>query len=222
MLATLRHGAAWVQRQRPFLAGKPTQRIPDIGVDDPEWKGLADIQVTRLKAAAEQLIHVKRRRNQHPVRDYAIFQVLLRTALRVSELLRLDLDQYQGKHFVNVRREGRKVSRQVFVAAEAREALDRYIEEIRAEGLPASATTRSRNKSSLWHTSHSTSFTTTRSGFCGGGGDQASSGRSDTMKRISGNRAAALATAVGEISRPVTSGNPPSGVKSSVRSRFAI
>jgi len=92
---------------------------------------LADIEVTRLKAAAEHLIHVKLRRNQQPVRDYAIFHVLLRTGLRVSELLRLDLDQYRGKHFVNVKRKGRKVSRHVFVAAETREALDGYLEKVR-------------------------------------------------------------------------------------------
>ena len=131
MLATLRHCASWVHRKRPFLAGNPTERIADVAVDDPEWKGLADIEITRLKAAAEQLIHVKRRRNQHPVRDFAIFHVLLRTGLRISELLRLDLDQYQGKHFVNVKRKGRKVTREIFLAAEAREALDRYIDEVR-------------------------------------------------------------------------------------------
>ncbi len=130
-LATLRHCASWVQRQRPFLAGNPTERVADIAVDDPEWKGLSDIEVTRLKAAAEQLIHLKRRRNQQPTRDFAIFHVLLRTGLRVSELLRLDLDQYQGKHFVNVKRKGRKVTRRVFLAAEAREALDHYLNDVR-------------------------------------------------------------------------------------------
>ena len=66
-------------------------------MDEPEWKGLTDIEVTRLKAAAEQLIHLKRRRNQHPIQNHAIFHTLLRTGLRVSELLRLDLDQYEGK-----------------------------------------------------------------------------------------------------------------------------
>ena len=79
-----------------------------------------------------QLIHVKRRRNQHPIRDFAIFHVLLRTGLRISELLRLDLDQYRGKHFANVKRKGRSVTREIFLAAEAREALDRYIDEVRA------------------------------------------------------------------------------------------
>ncbi|MCK4341626.1 MAG: tyrosine-type recombinase/integrase [Phycisphaerae bacterium] len=131
VLATLRHCARWIHRKRPFLAGNPTERVPDLNVDDPEWKGLRDIDITRLKAASEQLVHLKRRRNQHPLRDHAIFQVLLRTGLRVSELLSLDLDQYQGKHFHNVKRKGRKVSRAVFVAGEAREALDAYLDDER-------------------------------------------------------------------------------------------
>lgn len=128
VLATLRHCAKWIHGRRPFLAGNPTERVQDVRVDDPEWKGLSDIEVTRLKAAAEQLIHIRKRRNQQPIRDRAVFLVLLRTGLRVSELLRLDLDQYQGKHFVNVTRKGRKVTRSVFVAQEAREALDDYLD----------------------------------------------------------------------------------------------
>lgn len=128
MLATLRHCAKWIHRRRPFLAGDPTERIQDVRVDDPEWKGLKDIEVTRLKATAEQLVHLRNRRDQQPLRDRAIFLVLLRTGLRVSELLRLDLDQYQGKHFLNVARKGRKVTRSVFVAQEGREALDTYLE----------------------------------------------------------------------------------------------
>ncbi len=131
VLATLRHCARWIHGRRPFLAGNPTERILDIRVDAPEWRGLRDIDITRLKAAAEQLVHVRRRRSQQPARDLAIFLVLLRTGLRVSELLRLDLDQYRGKHFHNVRRKGRQVSRAVFVAGQARQALDRYIDEVR-------------------------------------------------------------------------------------------
>jgi integrase/recombinase XerD len=79
MLATLRHCARWIHRRRPFLAGDPTERIGDVRVDDPEWKGLTSIEITRLKAAAEHLVYLKRRKNQRPLRDLAIFHVLLRT-----------------------------------------------------------------------------------------------------------------------------------------------
>jgi integrase/recombinase XerD len=46
-------------------------------------------------------------------------------------LLGLDLDQYEGKHFREVQRKGNKVSSQVFLTKEAREALDRYLEDVR-------------------------------------------------------------------------------------------
>src|SRR5580704_12777426 len=42
ILATLRHCAAWVHRRRPFLAGNPCERIADLNLDDPAWKGLSD------------------------------------------------------------------------------------------------------------------------------------------------------------------------------------
>lgn len=133
MLATLRHSSTWIESQRPFLAGLPCDRIDELKLEDPEWKGLEDIQITRLKSAAEQLIHIQTRANQHPVRNYAIFLVLLQTGLRISELLALEMSQYDGKHFKNVKRKGKAVSRKVFIAKEAREALDRYIVEDRGK-----------------------------------------------------------------------------------------
>ena len=75
---------------------------------------------------AEQLIRLKLRKNQQPLKSSAVLLVLLGTGLRVSELLECDLKQYQGKHLVNVKRKGRKVSRSVF--PNTHKALDRYIE----------------------------------------------------------------------------------------------
>jgi integrase/recombinase XerD len=134
VLATLKHTAAWIHHQRPFLAGYPCDRIQDLTVEDPEWKGLEDLQLNRLKSAAEQLVHLSKRANQNPLRDYAVLLVLLHTALRVSELLALDLSQYQDKYFVNIKRKGKKVTRELLLAKPAREALDRYIDEVRGTG----------------------------------------------------------------------------------------
>jgi integrase/recombinase XerD len=131
ILATLRHAAAWIHKQRPFLAGNPCERIADLTLDDPAWRGLSELEIMRLRSAAEQLTRLKTARNQHPLRDQALFLALLQTGMRISELLSLDLWQYQGKHFCDVRRKGKKVSAKVFVAQEAREVLDRYLDEVR-------------------------------------------------------------------------------------------
>ncbi len=126
-LQTLRHAAKWIHRQRPFLAGNPTAGIAHLVQDDPEWKGLTELEVTRLRSAAEQLVHMQRGKNQSPLRNYALFIVLLHTGLRISELLGLQLKQYEGKHFVNVRRKGKLVTRKKFLPKDAREALAEYI-----------------------------------------------------------------------------------------------
>jgi len=133
VLSTLRHCSKWIASQRQFLAGPPCDRIEDLQLEDPEWKGLEDIEITRLKSAAEQLIHLHSRANQHPVRNYALFIVLLHTGLRVSELLSLQTKQYDGKHLKNVKRKGKAVTRKVFLSKDAREALDRYINEDRGK-----------------------------------------------------------------------------------------
>ena len=120
--------------RRPFLAGYPVDRIQDVTTEDTEWVGLTDVEFTRLKVAAEQLLKLRTRKNQKPLRDYALFMVLRCTALRVSELLRLTLEQYRGKHFHQICRKGRSITRELFVPARARKALDRYIEDERGRG----------------------------------------------------------------------------------------
>lgn len=133
VLATLRHASEWTHRHCPFPAGHPCGRVQDLQIDEPSWKGLTEQQVNQLKGAADLLLAVKTRKNQQPLRDYAIFLILLHTGLRVSELLGLDFCQYTGKHFENVKRKGRKVSAKVFVPTEPREALDFYIEKARGK-----------------------------------------------------------------------------------------
>ena len=57
-LQTLKHTAKWIHRQREFLAGNPTERIGDLEQGDPEWQGQTDVEVTRVRSAAEQLVHL--------------------------------------------------------------------------------------------------------------------------------------------------------------------
>ncbi len=133
ILATVRSAARWIHRQRPFLAGFPMDKIRDVQLSEPEWKGLEDVDVTRLRTAADQLPSLQLKAKQQPLRDKAILLTLLGTALRVSELLSLDLDQYQGKHFRNVKRKGNNVTAQVFIPQDVREILDDYITKIRGK-----------------------------------------------------------------------------------------
>jgi integrase/recombinase XerD len=127
VLATLRHCASWIHHRRPFLAGDPCAGVRELVTAEPAWKGLSDVAVMRLRSAAEQLVRLKGRKDQHPFRDRAIFLVLLHTGLRVSELLALDRSQYRGRSFHDVKRKGKVRTAKVFVPPEARDALDAYL-----------------------------------------------------------------------------------------------
>ena len=120
------------------LAASTVNRVRHIDEDEPDWRGLEDIQVNRLRSAAEQLIHIKGRANQMPVRDNAVFLSLVHTALRISELLALDYPkQYKDGYFLNLQRKGKKVTRKLRVPKAARDAIEQYIEhERRKAGGP--------------------------------------------------------------------------------------
>ena len=67
-------------------------RISDLTTPEPTWQGLTDLQMVRMKAAADQMLTLATGANQWPKRDYALFHVLHVTAMRVSELIGLDID----------------------------------------------------------------------------------------------------------------------------------
>lgn len=133
VLATLRTSAKWIHHHRAFKAGYPLQKISDIQTSEPDWKGLTDVQVTRMLAAGELLMASNTKTLQTAVRDYAMLQLLLGTALRVSEVVNLDLDQYEGKHLVRVQRKGNNITDKVLVPQDAREAIDYYLDEVRGD-----------------------------------------------------------------------------------------
>jgi len=134
VLATLRSTARWIHRQRPFIAGYPMEKLTDVQTEEPTWKGLSELEVSRVRSAAEQLLKINVKASQNPDRDHAILLVLLHTALRVSELASLDLDQYRDRYFWRVRRKGNNVTEKVFVPQDARDALDAYVDGGRTKG----------------------------------------------------------------------------------------
>jgi len=133
-LATLRRAARWIQNRRPFMAGDPFERVSDLVVTVPAAKGLSALQRRRVLAAADKLCALQAQKNQQPRRKRALLVVLLETGMRISETLRLTLDQYDGKYFRNVKRKGKRRD-DVYVSPEARTALADYFEhERRSDG----------------------------------------------------------------------------------------
>ena len=132
-LATLRRATRWIQGRRPFLAGDPFERVSDLMTTAPSAKGLTKLQRSRVLAAADKLCALQTRTNQQPRRKRALLIVLLETGMRISETLRLTMDQYDGKYFRNVKRKGKRRD-EVYVSPEARAALADYFEHERGRG----------------------------------------------------------------------------------------
>jgi integrase/recombinase XerD len=132
-MATLRRAARWIQARHPFLAGDPFERISDLIVTIPPAKGLSPLQRRRVLAAADKLVALQTQANQQPRRKRALLVVLLETGMRISETLRLTVDQYDGKYFRNVKRKGKRRD-EVYVSPEARAALVDYFEHERGNG----------------------------------------------------------------------------------------
>ncbi len=126
-MATLRRAARWIQNRRPFMAGDPFERVSDLVTTVPAAKGLSPLQRRRVLAAADKLCALQAQKNQQPRRKRALLVVLLETGMRISETLRLTLDQYDGKYFRTVKRKGKRRD-DVYASPEARAALADYFE----------------------------------------------------------------------------------------------
>ena len=134
-LATLRHTAKWIHKQRPFLVGNPCNGVKNIDEDEPEWLGFEDLQVNRLRSAAEQLTALQTRSNQRPYRNYAMFLTLLHLGLRESEMLGLRFpSQYKDGYFHKIKRKGKKTTKKLRVPTPVREAIEVYFERERGRG----------------------------------------------------------------------------------------
>lgn len=132
-LATLRRAARWIQTRRAFLAGNPFERVSDLVTTIPPPKGLTKLQRNRVLAAADKLCALQDQANQQPRRKRALLIVLLETGMRISETLRITMDQFDGKYFRNVKRKGRRRD-DVYLSPEARAALADYFEHERGRG----------------------------------------------------------------------------------------
>ncbi|MGH8058866.1 MAG: tyrosine-type recombinase/integrase [Candidatus Entotheonellia bacterium] len=126
--ATVRHFARWIHKHvAAFPLGCPSEGVKAPEEEEPKWKGLSRLEQLRLLNAA-QTLRVRRGRGTHQgMRDHALLAALLGTGLRVSELLALDLAQYNGRGFVNVLRKGGHVQRFLPIQKTHREVLDEWL-----------------------------------------------------------------------------------------------
>ena len=129
--ATVRHFARWAHRNvSAFPMGSPTEGVKPPEEPEGDFKGLDRKDLLRLLAAAEALCRRPQRGPNTSTRDKALVHALYASAGRVSEVLSLDVEQYDGRAFVKVRRaKGSKNAKRVGLTKEARAAIDAWLEE---------------------------------------------------------------------------------------------
>lgn len=128
---TLRHFARWVHEQpeTPFArVGVPTAGIKELAVDEADAKKLEKRDLYQLFKAADNLALTEQRQNSRPRRNRAILALFYYTGLRVTELVRLRLDQWDGKRFHNVERKGNVRTKLLYVPPDGRKLLAEYVE----------------------------------------------------------------------------------------------
>ena len=137
--ATIRHFARWAHDNVfRFPLGCPTEGIKAPPEPETDWHGLDRKNELRLIAAAQKL------RNggtgaagRQGIRDLAMLYSLLGSGLRISELLALDLDQYDGKGFRDLLVKGNVRRRFVKLwGADPKQALTEWLKERGDEAGP--------------------------------------------------------------------------------------
>ena len=163
-LASLSGFASWVETQAPQLlpAGHPVKGLGELPLPPLEPRTLDERQVQSLKNLCDRLLPFYRRKGRRwaketggaelrtharPWRDRAMVFVLLSTGLRREELVQLNLDQVRPNAPAALRQVKRariqgvqgkgKTQRDVFLSADARQALADYLEKEHAIDCPS-------------------------------------------------------------------------------------
>jgi integrase/recombinase XerD len=128
---TVRHFARWLDRKFPslFPLGCPTNGLKPPAEPTADWKGLTRREEFRLLNAAQTLRVRPGPGTKQGLRNHALLAVLLGSGLRISEVLQLDRDQYNGKGFVRVQVKGGQLPDFVPVQRDARAVLDEWLKQ---------------------------------------------------------------------------------------------
>lgn len=129
-LATVRHFARWAGERHQFPTA-PLQGVLSPRIRPPPPAQISRATLRRIWRACRDRVDDPHRRDQCPLLDAAVFQLLVSTDLRPRELVALDLDDYHSKGLHGAFRRGSQVRTKTWVPAEARRWLERYLNEVR-------------------------------------------------------------------------------------------
>lgn len=131
-LSSIRVFGSWLI-ENGFVRIHPCRSIKELFVAPAPPKAPRDREFHRLRKAAGALAGATPYNYSQDFRNYALFEALSASGLRITEALSLELKQYNGKKFHDVHCKGGRV-RSVSIKTETCTILDEYIAEYRTPG----------------------------------------------------------------------------------------
>lgn len=132
-LATLKSLANFMVEEK-YLSASPTRRIKGPIEDSPPYLNLTDIEIHRLRKAAQVLTQFKTAKYHQPFRDKIILELFLGTGLRCSELANLQLNQLQERKLVGVKCKGYRY-RDIVIKKSLANEINIFISRHRVNGI---------------------------------------------------------------------------------------
>ena len=142
--STVRHFGRWAYREHAvrFPHGSPVAGVSPPDEPEAAWQGLRPKDIDRLVTAAHALMRRPRRSGatNQGLRDLAFLHALLGSGLRVSEVIGLEIDQFDGRYFTDIVCKGGVRRAKVFIhQKENRVPIEEWFEERGDEPGPSSA-----------------------------------------------------------------------------------
>jgi integrase/recombinase XerD len=79
--------ASWLHKERPLLGEDPFAGVRFTQVEDPQWNGLSNSEITRLKSACELRMKACKKKHQNPLSNMPYSQYCFPLDLESLSLL---------------------------------------------------------------------------------------------------------------------------------------
>jgi integrase/recombinase XerD len=132
-IGSVRNFGKWLFANK-YINQNPVKHLREIKLDEPKPKAIDDLTLSRLFKTAEMLVAKPRSRDAQDVRNVVIMQTLLKSGLRIEELLRLKLHQFVENRFVNVLAKGNRIRTSVPINKETADMIRNYVRNVRTDG----------------------------------------------------------------------------------------
>lgn len=132
-LSSIRSFGNWLWMNK-YIKQDPIKHVKELKLDESKPKAIDDLTLNRIFKTADLLLAKPRSKDSQDGRNIALFQVLLKSGLRIEEILRLKLNQFVDNKFINVITKGGKIRSSVTISKDTAGLIRDYIKKFRTDG----------------------------------------------------------------------------------------